>query len=332
MATKFKLIALVISSVVSGFSIAADAPDPLPSWNNTATKQAIMEFVSQTTDQNSDSYISEDLRIATFDNDGTLWAEKPVYLQLFFAIDKVKQMAPDHPEWRTEEPFASAIKGDLESIAKQGTEGVIKLVMTTHSGISMEQFHDDVKQWLETAVHPTTGKPYTEMVYQPMLELLDYLRANDYQTYIVSGGGIEFMRVWAPDVYGIPTQNIVGSELKGEYQVIDGKPTIQRLPEFEVVNDKTVKPVSIQNVIGKRPVIAFGNSDGDLQMLEWTKSGPGPRLSAIIHHTDEKREWSYDKDSHVGTLDKSFEIGKEQGWIFVDMKQDWNKVFKDSMK
>ncbi|MFB5141190.1 HAD family hydrolase [Vibrio diabolicus] len=332
MAIKLKVIVLATSFALSSYSIAADVQDPLPSWNNTGAKQAIMAFVTKTTTQGSDAYIPESQRIATFDNDGTLWAEKPVYLQLFFAIDKVKEMASEHPDWKTTEPFASAIKGDLEGVGKQGLEGVMKLVMATHSGMSTDQFHQEVKEWMKTAVHPTTGKPYTEMVYQPMLELLDYLRANDYQTYIISGGGIDFMRVWAPEVYGIPTQNIVGTTLKAEYQVVDGKPTIQRLPEIDFVNDKAVKPVTIQNFIGKRPVMAFGNSDGDLQMLEWTKAGSGPRFSAVIHHTDDKREWAYDKDSHVGKLDKSFKVGEEQGWLFVDMKQDWSQVFKEAMK
>lgn len=259
----FKVLILAASSALCGYSIAAETQDPLPSWNDRGTKQAIMAFVSKTTTQGSDSFIPEELRIATFDNDGTLWSEKPIYLQLFFAIDKVKQLAPDNPEWSDKEPFASAIKGDLEALAKQGLEGVMELVMATHSGMSIEEFNADVTEWLETAVHPTTGKPYTVMVYQPMLELLEYLRANGYQTYIISGGGIEFMRVWAPEVYGIPTQNIVGTTLTSEYQVIDGKPTIHRLPELDFANDKAVNPVSIQNFIGKRPVMAFGNSGGD---------------------------------------------------------------------
>ncbi|UXI04545.1 HAD family hydrolase [Photobacterium sp. TY1-4] len=306
----------------------ASTTDPLPSWQDSAVKKQIIAFVTQTTTPGSDDFIAVADRIATFDNDGTLWSEKPIYLQVYFAIDRVKAMADQHPEWKTTEPFASLLKGDIEALSAQGLDGIMKLVMASHGNMTTEAFHQAVRDWLKTAKHPTTGKPYTDMVYQPMLELLDYLRANDYQTFIVSGGGIEFMRVWAPEVYQIPTANIVGTTLKAEYTYIDGKPVIRRLSELDFVNDKAVKPVTIQNFIGKRPVMAFGNSDGDLQMLQWTKTGPGPRLSLIIHHTDDKREWAYDRDSSVGRLDKSFEVGKKEGWLFVDMKNDWKTIYK----
>ncbi|CAM3139753.1 HAD family hydrolase [Vibrio diazotrophicus] len=328
MARKSKALILLISYAISFYAISAEQADPLPSWNDTDTKKSIIEFVSNTTMSGSKTFVPIEQRIATFDNDGTLWAEKPIYLQLFFAIDKVKDMSSEHPEWRTEEPYASAIKGDLETLGKQGLEGLMKLVMQTHSGMSAEEFHQEVKDWLKTARHPITNKPYTQMVYQPMLELLDYLRDNQYQIFIVSGGGVEFMRVWAPEVYGIPTQNIIGTTLKAEYKVEGNEITIQRLPEIDFVNDKTVKPISIQNFIGKRPTLAFGNSDGDLQMLEWTTAGTGPRFGGIIHHTDKIREWAYDRKSPVGKLDKAIEVGKSKGWLFVDMEKDWNQVFQ----
>ncbi|UTV29654.1 HAD family hydrolase [Photobacterium atrarenae] len=306
----------------------ASTTDPLPSWHDSAVKKQIIEFVTQTTTPGSDDFIAVADRIATFDNDCTLWSEKPIYLQVYFAMDRVKAMADQHPEWKTTEPFASTLKGDVEALSAQGLDGIMKLVMASHGNMTTEAFHQAVRDWLKTAKHPTTGKPYTDMVYQPMLELLDYLRENDYQPFIISGGGIEFMRVWAPEVYQIPTENIVGTTLKTEYKIIDGKPAIQRLSELDFVNDKSVKPVTIQNYIGKRPVMAFGNSDGDMQMLQWTKAGPGPRLSLIIHHTDDKREWAYDKDSSVGRLDKSFEVGQKEGWLFVDMKNDWKTIYK----
>lgn len=321
-----KLLALLVASTCS--AAMASTTDSLPSWHDSAVKKQLIAFVTQTTTPGSDDFIAVADRIATFDNDGTLWAEKPIYLQVYFAMDRVKAMADQHPEWKTTEPFASLLKGDVEALSAQGLDGIMTLVMASHGNMTTEAFHQAVQDWLKTAKHPTTGKPYTEMVYQPMLELLDYLRENDYQPFIVSGGGIEFMRVWAPEVYQIPTENIVGTTLKAEYQIIDGKPAIQRLSELDFVNDKSVKPVTIQNYIGKRPVMAFGNSDGDMQMLQWTTAGPGPRLSLIIHHTDDKREWAYDKDSSVGRLDKSFEVGKKEGWLFVDMKNDWKTIYK----
>ncbi|MGB7997761.1 MAG: HAD family hydrolase [Photobacterium halotolerans] len=323
-ATRFLLLLLLNAVIIPAASAAAD---PLPSWNDTATKQQMMQFVEQTTDSSSAQFVPASERIATFDNDGTLWAEQPAYFQLFYAIDRVKALADKHPEWKTEEPFASILKGDMEGVKKSGMEGLMKLVMVTHANMTTEQFSQSVEQWMQTAKHPVTNKPFTDMVYQPMLELLNYLRSNGYKTYIVSGGGVEFMRSWAPQVYGIPPEQILGSSIKTEYKLIDGKPAITRLPEIDFIDDKEGKPVNIQKIIGRRPVIAFGNSDGDLAMLQWTKAGSGPRMSLLLHHTDAEREWAYDKESSVGQLDKALSVAEKEQWIVVDMKRDWKQVF-----
>lgn len=323
-ATRFLLL-LLLNAVIT--TAASAATDPLPSWNDTATKQQMMQFVEQTTDSSSAQFVPASERIATFDNDGTLWAEQPAYFQLFYAIDRVKALADKHPEWKTEEPFASILKGDMEGVKKSGMEGLMKLVMVTHANMTTEQFSQSVEQWMQTAKHPVTNKPFTDMVYQPMLELLNYLRSNGYKTYIVSGGGVEFMRSWAPQVYGIPPEQILGSSIKTEYKLIDGKPAITRLPEIDFIDDKEGKPVNIQKIIGRRPVIAFGNSDGDLAMLQWTKAGSGPRMSLLLHHTDAEREWAYDKESSIGHLDKALSVAEKEQWIVVDMKRDWKQVF-----
>ncbi|WP_027252749.1 HAD family hydrolase [Photobacterium halotolerans] len=323
-ATRFLLL-LLLNAVIT--TAASAATDPLPSWNDTATKQQMMQFVEQTTDSSSAQFVPASERIATFDNDGTLWAEQPAYFQLFYAIDRVKALADKHPEWKTEEPFASILKGDMEGVKKSGMEGLMKLVMVTHANMTTEQFSQSVEQWMQTAKHPVTNKPFTDMVYQPMLELLNYLHSNGYKTYIVSGGGVEFMRTWAPQVYGIPPEQIIGSSIKTEYKLIDGKPAITRLPEIDFIDDKEGKPVNIQKIIGRRPVIAFGNSDGDLAMLQWTKAGSGPRMSLLLHHTDAEREWAYDKESSIGHLDKALSVAEKEQWIVVDMKQDWKQVF-----
>ncbi|UIP27069.1 HAD family phosphatase [Photobacterium sp. TLY01] len=323
-ATRFLLL-LWLNAVIVPVVFAA--ADPLPSWNDTATKQQVMQFVQQTTEENSPQFVPVEERIAVFDNDGTLWAEQPAYFQLFYAIDRVKDEADKHPEWKTEEPFASLLKGDMEGVKKSGMEGVMKLVMATHANMTTDQFSQSVDQWMKTAKHPATEKLFTQMVYQPMIELLGYLRSNGYKTYIVSGGGVEFMRAWAPQVYGIPPEQIIGSSIKTEYKYIDGKPVISRLPEIDFVDDKEGKPVNIQKIIGRRPVIAVGNSDGDLAMLQWTKAGEGARMSVLVHHTDAEREWAYDKESSVGRLDKALPVAEKEQWIVVDMKQDWNRVF-----
>jgi hypothetical protein len=300
--------------------------DQLPSWNHVAAKQAIVGFVDRVIDPASPDFVPEAERIAVFDNDGTLWAEQPAYFQLFFAIDRVKALAPEHPEWATRQPFQAVLEGDMEALTAAGHHGLLELVMATHAGMTTEEFEAVVADWLATARHPTTGRPYTEMVYQPMLELLDYLRDNGFRTFIVSGGGIEFMRPWTGQVYGIPPEQVVGSSITTEYEVRDEVPVLVRLPELNFIDDKEGKPVGINAHIGRRPTMAFGNSDGDFQMLEWTTAGPGARLGVLIHHTDAEREWAYDRDSHIGRLDRGLDEAADRGWVVVDMKQDWSTI------
>ena len=301
--------------------------DPLPSWNDGATKQAIVAFVNKVTKQGSADFVPENKRIATFDNDGNLWAEQPVYFQLIYAVDQVKKMAPQHPEWKSEEPFASVLKGDMQKVAASGKEGLMKLIAATHANMTAEEFQSNVSAWLKTARHPKTNRPFNEMVYQPMLELLDYLRANDFKTFIVSGGGVDFMRVFAEQTYGIPPDQVIGSSLKAKYSDKDGQPAILKLPEINLVDDKEGKPVGIHQYIGQRPIFASGNSDGDYQMLEWTTAGSGPRFGLLLHHTDAKREWAYDRDSHVGRLDRGLNDAGKKGWTVIDMQKDWKTVF-----
>jgi len=283
--------------------------------------------VTKVTTQGSPDFVPVDERIATFDNDGTLWAEQPVYFQLFFAIDRVKELAPQHSEWKTKEPFASLLKGDLKGVLAGGEHAMLEIVMATHAGMTTEEFEKIVKDWIATAKHPVTKRPYTEMVYQPMLELLAYLRANDFKTFIVSGGGIEFMRPWTQEVYGIPPEQVVGSSIKTRFEMRDGKPVLVRLPELNFIDDKDGKPIGINSYIGRRPLAAFGNSDGDLQMLQWTTGGQGSRFALYVHHTDAEREWAYDRDSSIGRLDKGLDEALEKGWTVVDMKQDWKRVY-----
>ncbi|EAQ97638.1 HAD family hydrolase [Congregibacter litoralis] len=313
--------------VLGSAAVSADTTDPLPSWNDTQSKQSIMAFVERVTRKGSSDFVPVSERIATFDNDGTLWAEQPMYFQLFFAVDRVKALAKEHPEWKTEEPFASLLAGDVQSVLAGGLESAVKIVMASHAGMTTEEFEEIVNEWLETARHPVTGRPYTEMVYQPMLELLSYLRANEFKTFIVSGGGIEFMRPWTERVYGIPPEQVVGSSIKTEFAMEDGKPVLRRLPEIDFIDDKEGKPVGINSHIGRRPVFAAGNSDGDLQMLQYTAAGEGPRLMLYLHHTDGEREWAYDRESSIGKLDKGLDIAKEQGWTVIDMARDWRRVF-----
>jgi phosphoglycolate phosphatase-like HAD superfamily hydrolase len=305
----------------------AATTDPLPSWNEGDTKKAIIDFVARVTDPASSDFVPEPERIAVFDNDGTLWAEQPIYFQLLFAIDRVKALAPDHPEWNTQQPFQAVLENDKEALAAAGVHGLIELVMATHAGMTTEEFERIATEWLATARHPTTGQPFTEMVYQPMLELLDHLRANGFKTYIVSGGGIEFMRPWTEAVYGIPPEQVVGSSIKTAYEVRDGEPVLVRLPELNFIDDKEGKPVGINSHIGRRPIAAFGNSDGDFQMLEWTTSGDGARLGVLVHHTDAEREWAYDRESVVGRLDRGLDEAEERGWVVVSMKEDWSTIF-----
>jgi hypothetical protein len=301
--------------------------DVLPSWNDTATKNAIVTFVDRVTKQGSPDFVSEPERIATFDNDGTLWAEQPIYVQVQFALDRVKELAPKHPEWKTKEPFASLLRGDVKGALAGGERAIVPIVVATHSGMTSDEFNQIVRDWIATAKHPVTKRLYTEMVYKPMLELVAYLRANGFKTYIVSGGGIDFMRPWTDKVYGIPPENVVGSSGKTQFEILDGKPVIMRLPAIDFIDDGPGKPVGINEHIGRRPIAAFGNSDGDLQMLQYTMGGTGARFALIVHHTDAVREWAYDRKSSIGHLDKALDVAQAKGWTVVDMKNDWKTIF-----
>jgi len=303
------------------------AEEPLPSWNDGAAKKAIVEFVAKVTTEGGAEFVPPAERIATFDNDGTLWAEQPRYFQLQFAIDRVKALAPKHLEWKAKEPFASLLRDDVKAAHGGGEHAILQIVAATHSGMTSDEFEKTVKDWLASAHHPKTKRLYTEMVYQPMLELLAYLRANGFKTFIVSGGGVEFIRAFAEKVYGIPPEQVVGSVGKEKLEVRDGKPVLMKLPEVLLVNDGPGKPVGIGMFIGRRPIAAFGNSDGDLQMLQWTAAGAGARLCLYVHHDDAEREWAYDRESHVGRLDKGLDEAKARGWVVASMKGDWKRVF-----
>src|SRR5882757_3540408 len=309
---------IAVSWTAPGF-----AQEPLPSWNDTTPKRAIVAFVERVTTQGSPDFVPEAERIATFDNDGTLWAEQPLCFQLVFALDRVKALAPQHPEWKDKEPFASLLKGDLKEALAGGEAAIFQIITVTHSGMTTDEFEKIVGDWVATARHPKTGKLYIEMVYQPMLELLAYLRANGFKTFIASDGGIDFMRVFAERVYGIPPEQVVGSSGKLRFELRDGKPLLMKLPELDFNDDKTGKPVGIQMHIGRHPIAAFGNSDGDLQMLEWAKGGGGVRFALLVHHTDAEREWAYDRSSSIGKLDKALDTALAMGWTVVDMKNDW---------
>lgn len=313
-----------------GSIIPSLAYSELPSWNDTPPKQAIIAFVEKVTKEGGTDFVPVPERIATFDNDGCLWAEQPMYFQAFFIFDRIKTLAPEHPEWKEKEPFASVLKGDFKSALAGGEHAILEMAMATHAGMTTEEFEKIVTDWLATAKHPKTGKAFTEMVYQPMLELLAYLRANGFKTFIVSGGGIEFMRPWTERVYGIPPEQVIGSSNKMKYEVRDGKPVIARLPELNFIDDKAGKPVGIQQHIGRRPLMAFGNSDGDFQMLEWTTSGSGQRFGLLVHHTDAEREWAYDRDSHIGKLDRGLDEAKSKGWTVTSIRDDWKTVFPSS--
>lgn len=306
--------------------------DPLPSWNDGAVKKSIVAFVAKVTKEGAPDFVPPAARIATFDNDGTLWAEQPMYFQLLFALDRVKALAPQHPEWQDKEPFASLLRGDVKGALAGGERAMLDIVMTTHAGITTEEFETIVMDWIATATHPVTKRPYTAMVYQPMLELLAYLRANGFKTFIVSGGGTEFMRPWIEKVYGIPPEQVVGSSIKTQFEMRDGVPVLVRLPEIDFIDDKAGKPVGIHKIIGRRPLMAFGNSDGDVQMLQWTTAGTGPRFGLIVHHTDAEREWAYDRHSSIGRLDKGLDEAKTRRWTVVDMKGDWRTIYPHEKK
>lgn len=306
---------------------ACSAPRPLASWADSATRDRIIAFVSRTTTPGSAGFVPPDERIAVFDNDGTLWAEQPAYAQLFFAIDRVKAMAPQHPEWGETEPFRSIIAGDLEAALSGGEKGMLQVIAATHAGMTTDEFERQVKDWIATARHPQTGRPFTEMAYLPMIELLTYLREHGFENYIVSGGGVEFIRPWSQAVYGIPPEHVIGSSAKTRFELRDGKPVLVKLPELRSLDDREGKPVNIDLHVGRRPVAAFGNSDGDLAMLQWTSARDGESLCVLIHHTDAGREWAYDRESRVGRLDKALDEALRQGWPIVSMADDWVQVF-----
>jgi hypothetical protein len=304
------------------------AQDPLPSWNDTAPKKSIVSFVEKVSKEGSPDFVPVAERIATFDNDGTLWCEQPLYFQLLFALDRVKTLAPQHPEWKTKEPFASLLKGDVKGALAGGEKAIVEIIAVTHSGMTTEEFEKIVSDWIATAQHPKFKRLLTECVYQPMIELLAYLRANGFKTFIVSGGGIEFMRPWTEKVYGIPPEQVVGSSIKTKYEMRDGKPVLMRLPEMNFIDDKTGKPVGINSHIGRRPIAAFGNSDGDQQMLEWTQAGSGARLMMLVHHDDAVREFAYGAESKIGMFsDALMAEAKKNSWTVISMKDDWKAIF-----
>jgi phosphoserine phosphatase len=324
--------ALFLAAALALLAFPAPAParaagDVLPSWRDGPAKRALVDLVARVTKPGGAEFLPPEERIAVFDNDGTLWSEQPAYVQAAFALDRVKTLAPSHPEWKEQEPFKSVLAGDLASLARGGEKAILQIVMATHAGMTTAEFEEIVRAWIATARHPTYGRPYTECVYAPMLEALAYLRGNGFKTFIVSGGGVEFMRPWAERVYGIPPEQVIGSTIRTKYEVRDGKPVLVRLPEVDFIDDKAGKPVGIHRGIGRRPVVAFGNSDGDFEMLEWTTSAPGARLGLLVHHDDAEREVAYDRQSHMGRLDKALDEAGRHGWIVVSMKTDWTTVF-----
>lgn len=321
---------LLFLSLLFVFSGSAFAQDPLPAWNDGPAKKAIIRFIQETTQPNSTEFIPPEERIAVFDNDGTLWSEQPIYVQIAFAIDRIKALAPENPQWNTQQPFKAVLENDVQTIKASGQKGLFELIAATHAGMSTEAFQAVVSDWLKTARHPTSNRPYTEMVYQPMIELLAYLRSNGYINYIVSGGGTEFMRPWTQKAYGIPPERIIGSTIKSKFVEVNGQYRIIGLPELEWINDGPNKPLSIQHQIGRRPVIAFGNSDGDQDMLLWTTAAPGPRLGGIIHHTDGVREVAYDRRSAIGKLNTALDLAPKKNWLIVDMKTDWRMIFPET--
>jgi phosphoglycolate phosphatase-like HAD superfamily hydrolase len=302
--------------------------DPLPSWNDGTTKASIVEFVLGVTTSGGAEFVPPGSRVAVFDNDRTLWSEQPIYFQFAFAMDRVRALAPRHPDWKSRQPFKAVLDGDLRALAASGDRGLVELLVATHTGMTTDEFAETVAQWLATARHPRFHRAYTDLVYQPMLELLAYLRANGFKTYIVSGGTVEFMRVWTERIYGIPPEQVIGTTFVTQFQMArDGKPSLMRQAKLEFLDDGPGKPVAINKFIGRRPILAFGNSDGDQQMLQWTAAGRGRRLMGLVHHTDGEREWAYDRKSHVGRLDKALDEGLAKAWVVVDMKRDWRVIY-----
>jgi phosphoglycolate phosphatase-like HAD superfamily hydrolase len=325
---RFLLSAVAVMPALLRTNSALAQSDPLPSWNDGASKSSITNFVARVTAQGGPDFVPPAERIAVFDNDGTLWIEQPMYVQLAFILDRVKLLAPQNPEWKSQQPFKAVLDGDMEALAASGEKGLVELIAVTHAGMTVDEFAKIVTDWLATARHPRFNKPYTELVYQPMLEVLAYLRANGFKTFIVSGGGIEFMRPWSERIYGIPPEQVVGSSIKTKFEMRDGQPRLFRLPQINFIDDKAGKPVGINEHIGRRPIAAFGNSDGDLEMLQWTTmSGSGVRLGLIVHHTDAEREYAYDRKSHFGKLDLALDAAAVNRWTVVDMKKDWKRVF-----
>jgi len=324
---RLNFLAAVALTAAIAVSSAAAAADALPSWKDGKAKQAIAQFVKQVTTKGGPKYVRPAERIAVFDNDGTLWAEQPMYFQAAFVMDRVKALAPKYPEWKDQEPFKSVLAGDMEGVNAAGMKGLLELVGATHGGMTSDEFDKIARDWLAMARHPRFKRPFTDLVYQPMLELLAFLRANGFKTYIVSGGGVEFIRAFSEKVYGVPPEQVLGSSIKIKYEVRDGKPVIARLPEIDFIDDKAGKPVGIQKFIGRRPLMAFGNSDGDFEMLEWTTSSPGPRFGMLVHHDDAVREWAYDRESHIGRLKRGLDEGPQRGWVIASMKNDWRRVF-----
>lgn len=314
--------------VVVGSDAAAQASDPLPSWHDRPAKRAIADFVARATSRSSPDYIEPAERIATFDNDGTLWSEQPIYFQLSFVLDRIKALSPKFPQWTTTQPFQAALEGDHKALLVSGEKGLLEMLATSHTGMSADEFRHTIMEWLTTARHPRFNRPYTDLIYRPMRELLDYLRKNEFKTFIVSGGGIEFMRAFAERVYGIPPEQVVGSSGVVSYRTgADGKPLLMKEAKVEFIDDGPGKPIGINRFIGRRPIFAFGNSDGDLEMLEWTAAGTGPRFMSIVHHTDAQREYAYDRQSHIGKLDKALDEANAKRWTVVDMKRDWRTIF-----
>jgi phosphoglycolate phosphatase-like HAD superfamily hydrolase len=323
-----RLVLAVAVALGSGAAALAQAADALPSWNDGAAKRAIVDFVQRVTAPGSRDFVPAAERIATFDNDGTLWCEQPYYVQLAFAFDRIRATAPQHPEWQRDQPFKALLAGDMKALAATGEKGLLEIVAATHAGMTTDAFADVVREWMAGAKHPRFNRPYNTLVYQPMVELLDYLRANGFKTFIVSGGGVAFMRPWAEAAYGIPPEQVVGSSGMTRFEIDSaGRPVLIKLPKVEFVDDGPGKPVGINRFIGRRPILAFGNSDGDLQMLQYTAGGTGARFAGLIHHTDAAREYAYDRQSGVGKLDKAWDEALKRGWLVVDMKQDWNQIF-----
>jgi hypothetical protein len=322
-----RLSGLILAVVLPGLVAGQVAADPLPSWNDGASRDAIIAFVEAVSDADSDQFVPVADRIAVFDNDGTLWAEQPVYFQLMYAIDVVAARAKADPAFASSDVMKAAAAGDMAGVMAHGEEGLLEIINASHSGMPVTEFQDDARRWLDETMHPTKDRPFGSLVYQPMLELLSYLRDNGFSTYIVSGGGVDFMRAITEDAYGIPPQQVVGSMGNHSYEIVDGEPIVMKTSGIAFIDDKEGKPVGIMRRIGKRPIFAGGNSDGDFQMIEWTTAGDGPRIGLVVHHTDAEREWAYDRDSSIGRLDRGLDEGPGLGWVIVDMKSDWKTVF-----